>query len=307
MNKIIVHIDLNAFFVRCEEIKDNSLIGKAVAIGHEGRSGIVSTCSYEARKYGVHSGMPMFQAKEKCPNLIVKPVDFRFYHLMSSQFFNFVKTYSKIVETASIDECYVDFTSVLKDVIDIKAYFKKFQRELFTKTGLYCSIGVANSRFVAKMGSDYEKPNGITIINREDISSILYPLPIENMYGIGKKTYPRLKNIGVFTIGDLALKVKNKDLDVQNVLGKFFYTVSEWLEGYGSDEVSVEADDPKSIGHSTTLANDTKNYDEIKTAFAFLTKMVSQRAIEQGKIGKTIKLLLKNHHHLLKRSINQSH
>ena len=119
MAKVIVHIDLNAFFVRCEELKDPTLINKPVAVGHEGRSGIVSTCSYAARSYGVSSGMPMFQAKKLCPDLIIKPVDFKFYHTLSSKFFDFVKTYTKFVESASVDECYADFTDVLKNVNEV--------------------------------------------------------------------------------------------------------------------------------------------------------------------------------------------
>lgn len=293
MGKIIVHIDLNAFFVRCEEIKDPSLINKAVAIGNEGRSGIVSTCSYEARKYGVKSGMPMFQAKQKCPNLIIKPVDFKFYHLMSNKFFNFVKEYTNIIELASVDECYADFTETLKGVKDVDAYFKEFQKQLFIKTNLYCSIGIATTKFLAKMGSDYKKPNGITIIRNKDIPNILYPLNIENMYGIGKKTFPRLNSIGIFTIGDLASAIKSNSQDVLNILGKFYYTISDWLIGKGDNEVRVEEDDPKSIGNSTTLPNDTNNYDQIKNTISYLSKSVSQRAIEQGMVGTTVQLVVK--------------
>ncbi len=293
MGRIIVHIDLNAFFVRCEEIKDPSLMNKPVAIGHQGRSGIVSTCSYEARKYGVSSGMPMFQATAKCPNLIIKPVDFKFYHLLSGEFFKFVKSYTKYVEEASVDECYADFTDALKGVKNIKEYFEDFQRKLFEKTKLNCSIGIASTKFLAKMGSDLKKPNGLTMIRKKDIPSVLYPLPIENMYGIGKKTYPRLKSIGIHTIGDLMNRINEKDQDTFNILGKFFYVVEDLLTGKSDDVVNIEADDPKSIGHSTTLINDTSNYEEIKGAFSALSKMVAQRAIEQSKVGTTVQIVVK--------------
>ena len=128
MSKIIVHIDLNDFFVRCEEIRDPSLEGKCVAIGHEGRAGIVSTCSYAARKYGVHSGQAMFQAKQCCPILIVKGGDWGYYSMMSKMFINFVRKYTNIVEQASVDECFADFTLTLKGNKDPQGFFREFQK-----------------------------------------------------------------------------------------------------------------------------------------------------------------------------------
>ena len=128
--KIILHIDLNAFFVKCEEIKNPSLIGKPTIIGHEGRGGIVSTCSYEARKYGVHSGMPTFQAKKLCPNLIVIPGHYDLYEEMSDKFFNFVRRYFSLYEKASIDECFIDATKELSKVEDVVSYLREFQETL---------------------------------------------------------------------------------------------------------------------------------------------------------------------------------
>ena len=293
MAKVILHIDLNQFFVRCEELKDPTLINKPVAVGHDGRSGIVSTCSYKAREFGVRSGIPMFQAKKLCPELIVKPVDFRFYGVLSREFFKFVKSYTPLVENASIDECYADFTLPLKGIKDVEVYFKDFQKKLFNKTGLNCSIGIAPNRFLAKMGSDYKKPNGITIVRKKDIEKIIFPLPVKDFYGIGKKTSPRLESIGINSIGDLYQRIINNDEDVKNILGKFFYAIKDLLEGKGSDEINVEPSDPKSIGHSTTLPNDTNNYEEIKHVLEFLSKEVSQRANEENKIGTTVQIVVK--------------
>ena len=293
MGKIIVHIDLNAFFVRCEELKNPSLIGKPVAIGHDGRKGIVSTCSYKAREFGVKSGMPMFKAKELCPDLIIKPVDFRFYGVLSQEFFKFVREYSNLVENASVDECYADFTDVLKGNKNPIAFFESFQRKLFEKTGLYCSIGVAPTKFLAKMGSDLKKPNGITIIRKRDIDKIIFPLPIKDMFGIGAKTQPRLISIGVNTIGELYEGINSNNENVLNILGKFVHTAKDWLEGKGDNEISLEADDPKSIGNSTTLPSDTNDYDEIKYYLTLLSKEVSRRAMEESKVGNTIQIVVK--------------
>ena len=293
-SKVIVHIDLNAFFARCEEIKDSSLEGKAVAIGHDGRGGIVSTCSYAARKYGVSSAMPMFKAKKLCPHLIVLPVDYHFYSMMSKTFFNFVRRYTDLVEAASVDECFADFTKTLKNEKDPISFFRKIQDDLFKETGLKCSIGVSTTRFLAKMASDYQKPMGLTIIRKRDIPSIIFPLKIESMFGVGKKTSPRLKSIGIATIGDLYNRLTKGDEETKNILGKSYYTLKEWLEGKGSDKIETEDWDPKSIGNSTTLPFDSDDPIVIKKYFLDLSKEVSMRSKKENKIGRTIQIVVKN-------------
>ena len=293
MSKVIVHIDLNAFFVRAEEIKDPSLEGKPVAIGREGRAGIVSTCSYEARKFGVHSGMPVFQAKQLCPQLILLPGDYRFYRTLSHMFRRFVRNYTKIVEIASIDECFADFTDVVKDVKDVEAFFRQLQSDLFKQTQLKCSIGVAPTKFLAKMGSDYQKPMGLTIIRKKDIKKILYPLSLDKLFGVGKKTLPRLQALGIKTIGELALRMDKEDKEVMSVLGKFFYTMQDWLHGKGSDDVQVEWDDPKSLGHSTTLRHDTDDINEIKPIYEELCKEVAYEVKREKMMGYTVNINIK--------------
>lgn len=293
MAKVIVHIDLNAFFARCEEIRDPSLENKPVAIGHDGRGGIVSTCSYKAREYGVSSAMPMFKAKELCPNLIIKPVDFRYYGALSDQFKNFIRRYTKKVEEASIDECFADFTDVVRGQKDVPGFFKKLQNDLYKETKLKCSIGVATTKFLAKMGSDYKKPMGLTIIRKKDIPDILYPLKIESMFGIGKKTSPKLRKMGINTIGDLAKRCEKDDRELMNELGKYYYVIKDWISGKGSDEIIVEPEDPKSIGNSTTLMEDTMNHELIASTFKWLSKEVSERAIRENKLGSTIQIVVK--------------
>ena len=293
MSKVIVHIDLNAFFVRAEEIKDPSLEGKPVAIGKEGRAGIVSTCSYKAREYGVHSGMPMFQAKQLCPNLIVLPSDFRFYRTLSHIFMAFVRNYTKIIEIASVDECFADFTDAIKGVDDVEGYFRNLQTDLFNKTKLKCSIGVAPTKFLAKMGSDYQKPMGLTIVRKRDIKKILYPLSLDKLFGVGKKTLPKLQGLGIKTIGQLADRLNAEDKEVMEVMGKFFFTMKDWLNGKGSDEVITEAWDPKSIGHSTTLPHDSDDFNEIKIIYEELCREVAYQVKKEKKMGFTVQINIK--------------
>ena len=249
MSRVIVHIDLNAFFVRCEEIKNPSLEGKPVIIGHVGRGGIVSTCSYAAREKGVRSGMPTFQALQKCPEAIVLGVDFNYYHEKSKEFFNYVKTYTPLVEPASVDECFADFSEVLRDEKEPIKFLRNMQLKLYQETKLKCSIGVAPTKFLAKMASDMKKPLGLVVIHKKDARKKLSPLPIEDFFGIGKKTAPRLRKLGINTIGDLITKIDDEDHLLKQELGKFYYVIKNWIDGKGDDKVNTEPFDPKSIGH----------------------------------------------------------
>ena len=294
MSKIIVHIDLNAFFVRCEEIKNPSLEGKPVIIGHVGRGGIVSTCSYAAREYGVRSGMPTYEALLKCKNAIVLGVDFHFYHEKSKQFFAFLKNYTNLIEPASVDECFCDFTNVLKDVKEPLVFLRNMQKDLYKETGLKCSIGVAPTKFLAKMASDMKKPLGLTVIRKRDAKKMLAPLQIEDFFGIGKKTSPHLRALGINTIGDLIKRIDEEDPETKRVLGKFYYVISDWINGKGDDTINTEPFDPKSVGHSTTLFSDAVSIEELEKPLRELSEEVARDAQKSGKKGKTVQLVLKD-------------
>ncbi len=293
MAKVIMHIDLNAFFASCEVVRDPSLKGVPLLIGHSGRSGIVSTASYEARKYGCHSGQPMFQAERLCPKAKVLPVDMDYYSMMSTSFFYYLRRFTPLVEPASIDEGYADMTLALKGKEDPYGFFLSLQAELKKETGLGCSIGVAPTKWLAKMASDLRKPMGLTILRRKDIPEILYPLPIESFWGIGKKTSPRLREIGILTIGDFAKKAEQDDPLLMKELGKFYITAKEWIQGKGSDEVSLLEDEAKSIGAQETLPRDCQTYEEVKENLFSIARTISLRARKEGKEGKGITVNVK--------------
>ena len=296
MSKIILHIDLNAFFATCEELKDPSLIGKPLIVGGDGRCGIVSTASYAARKFGIHSGMPTFQAKMLCKDLIICPVDYKYYELLSKEFINYVKKYSNIVEQMSVDECFVDITDSFKRYgnNDIKQYLSNIQDGLFKITKLKCSIGVAPTKFLAKMGSDIKKPMGITIIRKKDIQKIIFPLPIKAYFGIGKKTYPRLEKIGVKTIGDLYYAIQRKNDDALDIIGNFSDVIINQLHGNSDDTINTNFANPKSIGVTRTLMSDDNDSYRIKKYLLVLANGVIDDMKSKNFLTKTISIVFKD-------------
>ncbi len=294
MAKIIMHIDLNAFFATAEEARNPELRGKPIIVGHPGRRGVVSTANYEARKFGVHSAMPTYEALERCPSLIIVPCDFKYYEMLSNSFFSFLRRVTPLVEPASIDEGYVDMTAVLSKEKDPLAYLKKLQNDILQELDLKCSIGIATTKFLAKMASDMKKPMGITILRKKDLAKLLYPLPIESFWGIGRKTSPRLKALGIERIGDFKKKCDENDKDLIEVLGKFYLTAKAWVNGEGDDKVDPTPDDPKSIGRSETFPSDTNDYEEIVYKIQELSREVSASAEREGKKGKTISIVIKD-------------
>ncbi len=292
MAKIIMHIDLNAFFVSCEILKNPSLKGKPIAVGGTIRRGVISTSSYEARKLGVFSAMPVYMALKKCPSLILLEGDYKYYSLKSKEFFSYIKNnVTSIIEMASIDEAFVDMTTVLKDVDNVYDYLKKLQDNLYKITGLGCSIGLSTTKFLAKMASDLKKPMGITIILKKDIPKILFPLPIGDMFGVGKKTKVRLEESGIKTIGDFYYC---QDQKIIKSLGKMYNTLMMWLKGLGDDEVITEYHDPKSISTSTTFMYDTDSYDEIKEMLKHQVKEVISELNKRKMVSKTVTLTIKD-------------
>lgn len=290
--QIIFHIDLNAFFANAEVSRQPSLKGKPLVISGNNRRSIVSTASYEARKYGIHSAMPLYQAKELCKNLIVKPVDFDLYRKLSNTFFELIASYSTVLEVASIDECYVDFTEYIKEH-DIHPYILavEIQRRVLQELKLPCSIGIAPNKFMAKMASDMKKPMGITILNKKNYKELLWPLDISAMFGIGQKTCPKLKNAGIMTIGDVAdFKNYNK---LRTIVGKNALLLYRKANGIDISKVKVKKHEAKSIGNSTTLQYDTNDTDTLYDLLNKLSQNVSQRAKKNDLISNTIAITIK--------------
>ena len=292
MGRVIVHVDLNAFFASVEELKNPSLKNKPMAVGGKGRRGVLSTANYEARKYGVHSAMPTLMALSLCPNLIIVEGKHDDYIKYSNEFFNVIKEYlGDKIEIASIDECYVDFTDYKDKCDDPLDYLKKMQEDVYKRLGLGCSIGVSYNKFLAKTASDMKKPMGFTVVRNKDVKTLIWPLKIEDMHGVGKKTAPRLKEIGINSIGDLA---KYDDIyTLRNILGNNYIFYKERANGIDNSEVVYIDVDAKSIGNSTTYDHDLIIDDEIREALKELSKSVSKRIIAQTMLGFTVSIVIR--------------
>lgn len=282
MSRVYFHIDLNAFFASCEELLDPSLKGKPLVVGGKSRRSVISTANYEARKYGIHSAMPMQQAEKLCKDLVIVNGHYAFYSDMSHQFMQIIHSYTDLVEKASIDECYADMTDVICRYPKPLDVAFEIQRRVLEKTGLRCSIGIGPNMFLAKMASDMKKPMGITVLRIRDVPEKMWPLPIKEMQGIGKRTVPLMEDLNIHTIKDLATY---QDLNaLKPVLGKNIESMIKRANGY-DDRTLMTDYDSKSMGISETLLEDVTDYDELRGLIRTLCRRLSKRLKEAHKAG----------------------
>lgn len=290
--QIIFHIDLNAFFASAEISIHPELKGKPVVICRESRRSIITTASYEARKFGIHSAMPLFKAKELCSHLVIVPPHFELYKTLSHSFFEIIASFSPILEVASIDECYVDMTKYIQEHhIHPIEVAKKIQDEVLKQLSLECSIGIAPNKFLAKMGSDMKKPLGITMITNQNFKEKIWHLPISDMIGIGKKTQPKLIELGILTIGDLA-KYENYT-KIKPIFGKNALIYYQRANGKDFSKINFEKNELKSVGNSTTFERDSNDEIYIKQVLKDLSLEVASRAQKRNLISNSISITLK--------------
>lgn len=290
MAKVIFHIDLNAYFASAEVLRNSALEGQPIVVGGLSKRSVVCTASYEARAYGVQAAMPLHEAYQKCPNLVVVEGDHAYYNELSKKFFAFVKTYSPYVEIASIDECFVDMSEAIKRYKRPLDLAWEIQQKLYQTLHLKCSIGIAPTKFLAKIASDRYKPMGIYVIRKQEIKSKVWTLPIKEMLGIGKKTTPLLIKAGIETIGDLA-KEENRNL-VYQCLGKQAYETLQKIRGNSSDEIHY-SHSIQSISQSTTINHDVEDYAEISQILRTLAGSLSKRAKGKHTSGKLISISIR--------------
>ncbi|MBR6516850.1 MAG: DNA polymerase IV [Bacilli bacterium] len=294
MGKVIFHIDMNCFFVSCEVAENPELKGQNVAVGHVGldRKGMILAASYEAKAYGIKTTMPIFEAERLCPNLILINPNHELYQEYSRKFFSYFSKITPLVEPASIDEGYLDVTDVCgpNEYVDLA---KKIQDDILNLYGLPCSIGIAPNKFLAKMASDMKKPLGITVLRKRDIKELMWPLPIEDLFGAGKKTCAMLREINIKTIGDFATFENIKML--QNLIGEN-NAIHLLACAHGEGSTNVDPDrynNVSSISNSHTLDQDEYIVDNIKLLIKVLSNTVQSRMEEDSLRGRTFTLQLK--------------
>ena len=295
MERIIIHLDLDAFFCSVEEVMNPKLKGKPFAVGGEpGQRGVIASCSYAARKFGIHSAMPTSYALRLYPKLILINPNHRNYIDFSQKFIDIIKSYSAIFEQVSIDEAFLDISSHKLKPMQLAV---EIQRILNNELHLPCSLGIATNKLVAKIANDVSKkehnsispPNKITIIRPGNEEALLSPLPVRMLIGVGEKTEKRLNNMGVITIGDLA-KISLKTLI--DSFGK--YGNNLYLHSRGIDDSLVHNQHRyKSISRESTFKKDTRDLSIIYKKLDDLSMSVSSRAKHKNKFGNIIKLKLR--------------
>ncbi|EON72019.1 DNA polymerase IV, partial [Lysinibacillus sphaericus] len=293
MNKgrIILHIDLNCFYASVEQIYDPTLKGKPVAIAGnpKERRGIIITCSYEARARGVYTTMNVGEARRKCPELIVLPPNFERYRAASKSFFNLLKEYSEILQPVSIDEGYLQLPVI--EGQNVLQHVQKMQDRIWNELQLPCSIGIAPNKFLAKMASDMKKPMGITILRKRDVPTVLWPMNVIEMHGIGKSTAEKLKKLGIQKIEELAVA---DEYTLKQNFGINGLRMKQKANGEDDRPVDPQAIyDTKSVGNSTTLSHDTTDRDELYKIISTLSEKVAERLKAKKLAGVTVSVMIR--------------
>ena len=253
----ILHIDLDAFYASVEALDNPDLVGQPIIVGGLGRRGVVATASYEARKNGVHSAMPMERARRSCPNAVFLRPRFGRYRELSEQVFSIYEAWTKRVEKPSLDEAYLDVTAHISSPVDIA---KSIRASIHRKTGLTGSAGVSTNKFLAKLASDIDKPNGLTVIRPEEAQDFLAPLPVERLWGVGPANAERLRTNGFKQIGELAVSSLE---DLQRLFGERWGR-QLWEFAHGRDRRRVEPPSrPKSISSETTYEHDQPSWEAV--------------------------------------------
>jgi len=291
--KIIVHVDMDAFFASVEQLLHPEWRGKPVIVGadpHGGKGrGVVSAASYEARRYGVHSAMPISRAFRLCPQGIFVPPHGHVYQEYSQKIFAILETFSPLIEPLSIDEAFLDMTGCLHLFGNVEKMGREIKSRIKTETGLTASVGIAPGKSVAKIASDFNKPDGLTIVPPESVQEFLDALPVTKLWGVGEKTFEHLKKLGIHTVRQL----RQFPLDVlEQKFGKMGEYIYRMARGEDEREV-VREDEVKSVSNEITYETDQTDFEVIKNTVFRLAEKVGGRLRRAGIRGRTVHLKIR--------------
>jgi DNA polymerase-4 len=285
----IIHIDMDAFYASVEQRDCPELRGKPLAVGYGEARGVVATASYEARKFGVRSAMPSLTARKKCPELIFVPPRFEVYHEVSMQIREIFSEYTDLVEPLSLDEAFLDVTNNHKNNPSATLIAKEIQRKIFERTRLTASAGVSINKFLAKIASDYRKPNGFFAITPDMAEEFVENLKIERFFGVGKVTAQKMHEHRIFTGYDLKQRTEPELVRIFGKAGHDFYLFARAI-----DHREVMPDrSTKSISNETTFMQDKDNRILLTVELYHLTREVFERIKEERFFGKTITIKIK--------------
>ena len=289
----ILHLDMDAFFAAIEQLDHPGLRGKPVVVGADPKSGsgrgVVSTCSYEARTFGIRSAMPISKAYRLCPDAVFLPPRGARYVEMSRQIIHLLGDFSPDIEQISIDEAFLDISSTSRLFGSVLDLAKKLKKRIRDETGLTASVGVAPTKFVAKIASDLEKPDGLVMVPEGRVKSFLAPLDISRLWGVGPKTLPRLHAMDIRTIGDLASKPREALGERLGAAGAHFWNLAN-----GLDPRPVEAESgAKSMSKETTFDSDIGDPELMANTLLFLCQELCREMRVKGFRGRTINLKIR--------------
>ncbi|AIF54274.1 DNA polymerase IV [Pelosinus sp. UFO1] len=289
MERWIIHIDMDAFFAAVEQRDNEELKGKPVIVGGMGNRGVVATASYEARRFGVHSAMSMVEARRRCREGVFLPCDHEKYSRVSVHLNRIFSEFSPLVEPLSLDEAFLDVSGMDQLYDSPKAIAQCIKERIKSELGLTASAGVAPNKFLAKLASDLQKPDGLVVVAPGEEKAMLHDLPITRMWGVGEATAQILKNLGIYTIGQLG---KTDVVQLAKHCGQMAYTIHNLANGQDDRPVIPELE-PKTIGNELTFPVDLRQIGQIETELLALAEKVGWRLRQHGYKGRTITVKLR--------------
>ena len=285
----IVHVDMDAFYASVAELDNPELRGKAIAVGGEGRRGVISAASYEARKFGVKSAMSGALAKQKCPHLIFVKTDFKRYKEISLKVRNIFYEYTDLVEPLSLDEAYLDVTENKKGNPSANTIAREIRQRIFNETGLIASAGISINKFIAKVASDINKPNGQKTVHPDEVLQFLEELPVNKFYGVGKVTASKMYNLGIFVGSDLKKQTREELVKLFGKSGDHYYNI---VRGIHKSPVKPNRIRKSVAAERTFLENISSEIFMIEE-LEKIAEELEKRMIKLDTKGKTITLKIK--------------
>jgi DNA polymerase-4 len=285
----IIHVDMDAYYASVAELDNPELRGKAIAVGGGGERGVVSAASYEARKFGVKSAMSGVLARQKCPHLIFVKSDFARYKELSNQIRNIFYDYTDLVEPLSLDEAYLDVTENKKGNPSANAIAKEIRQRIYEETGLRASAGISINKFIAKVASDMNKPNGQKTIHPEEVLTFLEELPVHKFYGVGKVTAAKMYNLGIFIGNDLKKKSLEELVKLFGKSGTHYYNIVHGIHHSAVKPNRIR----KSVGAETTFSENISSEIYMLERLDHIADEIEKRMKKSNIKGKTITLKIK--------------